>query len=55
MSLPGRAKFSLREMKDILQALEDKDGPAARAAAIRHTEQARLAAKDIYESDSEAR
>ena len=50
MSRPGRAKFSLRELKDILQALEDENPAAARAAAIRHTERARIAAKEVYDS-----
>lgn len=49
MSRPGRAKFSQRELKDILQAVEGKDAVAARAAAVRHTEQARIAAKEVYE------
>jgi DNA-binding GntR family transcriptional regulator len=50
MSRPGRAKFSLRELKDILQALEDHDAVAARAAAVKHTEMARRAAKEAYEN-----
>jgi DNA-binding GntR family transcriptional regulator len=52
MSQPGRAEYSLKEMKAILRAIEDKDPKAARAAAVAHTEQARLVAKKIFTSDA---
>jgi DNA-binding GntR family transcriptional regulator len=48
MSLPGRAMHSFEEMKAILDAVECGNGPAARAAAVRHVRQALLAAKAAY-------
>jgi DNA-binding GntR family transcriptional regulator len=50
MSQRGRARLSLREMKAIYQAIEAKDGEAARAAAIRHVEQAHASAKAAFEA-----
>lgn len=49
MSAPGRAKHSGQEMKAILQAIQKRDSDAARKAAVRHVEQASLAAQAIYE------
>ena len=48
MSLKGRTKFSAREMKAIAAAIKLKDPDRARRAAVRHVEQARLAAKSYY-------
>lgn len=48
MSLPGRAKFSLQEMKAIFEAIEAGDGDAARGAAIKHVENARRSANAAY-------
>jgi DNA-binding GntR family transcriptional regulator len=45
MSNPGRAKFSLAEMRKILQAIEQHDPVAARAAAEAHVIAAREAVR----------
>ncbi|MET0220042.1 MAG: GntR family transcriptional regulator, partial [Tardiphaga sp.] len=50
MSQRGRARLSLREMKAIYQAIEAKDGAMARAAAIRHVDQAHVAAKAAFDA-----
>jgi len=49
MSQPGRAKFSLQEMKAIFEAVEAGNGNAARSAAIRHVENAHRSANAAYE------
>jgi DNA-binding GntR family transcriptional regulator len=49
MSAPGRAKLSGQEMKAILQAIQKRDSDAARKAAVKHVEQASLAAKAAFE------
>jgi len=49
MSAAGRAKYSAREMKAILQAIQKRDADAARKAAVEHVEQASLAAQAIFE------
>ena len=49
MSLPGRPKVSLQEMKAILEAIEAGNGNAARSAAIKHVENAHRTAKAAYE------
>lgn len=51
MSRPGRARFSLVEMKAIQAAIERHDAEAARHAAIEHIHQAQHAAKSIYDSE----
>ncbi|MEP9369173.1 GntR family transcriptional regulator [Xanthobacter sp. VNH20] len=48
MSLPERARHSLREMEAIFLAIKDRDPDAARAAAIAHVAQAREAARNAY-------
>lgn len=52
MSGPGRAKFSLAEMRAIHAAIERRDAEAARRAAIEHTRQAQRAAKLIYDAET---
>jgi DNA-binding GntR family transcriptional regulator len=49
MSQPGRARISLQEMKAIFEAIEAGNATAARAAAIRHVENARRSAHAVYE------
>jgi GntR family transcriptional regulator, trigonelline degradation regulator len=49
MSRPGRARISLKEMKAIFEAIEARDGSAARSAAIRHVENAHRSANAAYE------
>lgn len=48
MSQSGRAKFSLREMSNIYDAIKSGDPEAARAAAREHVENACAAAKLVY-------
>ncbi|MFG1463712.1 GntR family transcriptional regulator [Xanthobacter sp. DSM 24535] len=48
MSLPERARHSLREMEAIYLAIKDRNPEAARAAAIAHVAQAREAARNAY-------
>jgi DNA-binding GntR family transcriptional regulator len=55
MSRAGRAKFSLREMRAIFQAIAKGDGKAARRAAEVHVKNASAAARDTFEADSLAR
>lgn len=50
MSQPGRAKFSLQEMKSIYDAIAAKNGAAARAAAVKHVENAHASANAAYEA-----
>lgn len=52
MSQPGRAKISLKEMKEIYNAIAAKNGSAARMAAIKHVENAHQSANAAYESFS---
>lgn len=52
MSQPGRAKFSLKEMSSICEAIERRDSDAARAAAIHHVERACAAAREAFERDA---
>ncbi|MDB5513004.1 MAG: GntR family transcriptional regulator [Enterovirga sp.] len=54
MSLPGRSRLSLQEMKAILDAIERRDAPAARAAAMLHVQQAHSFARASYEADQNA-
>lgn len=49
MSRPGRAKYSATEMRRILRAIEKKDAPGARAAAVEHVRAACAAAKAVFE------
>jgi DNA-binding GntR family transcriptional regulator len=49
MSMPGRAPHSLREMEDIVAALEKRDADAAAEACRRHIQKARAAAIPIIE------
>ncbi|MDB5606420.1 MAG: GntR family transcriptional regulator [Bradyrhizobium sp.] len=49
MSEPGRAKFSLQEMKAIYQAIAAKNSGAARSAAIKHVENAHVSANAAFE------
>jgi DNA-binding GntR family transcriptional regulator len=53
MSLPGRGKQSHAEMKAILEAVEKADPEAARAAAVRHVEEAHRAARLAFEAAPE--
>lgn len=48
MSREGRAKFSLREMTNILEAIRSGDPEDARRAASEHVEKACAAAKLVY-------
>ena len=48
MSRAGRAKFSLREMRAIYEAVGKGDGKAARKAAVVHVENASAAARFIF-------
>jgi DNA-binding GntR family transcriptional regulator len=54
MSPAGRAKFSLREMRAIFQAIVKGDGKAARKAAECHVRNAALAARATFEADAAA-
>ncbi|MEH2473370.1 DNA-binding GntR family transcriptional regulator [Nitrobacteraceae bacterium AZCC 2161] len=49
MSQPGRAKVSLQEMKAIFDAIAIRNAAAARAAAVKHVENARLSANAAFE------
>jgi DNA-binding GntR family transcriptional regulator len=49
MSQPGRAKFSLQEMRAIYQAIAARDGDTARRAAIKHVEMAHKSANAAFE------
>ncbi|MDG4890085.1 MULTISPECIES: GntR family transcriptional regulator [unclassified Mesorhizobium] len=51
MSMPGRAKVSLKEMKSILDSIEARDSEAARRAAIHHVEQAYASAHEAYKRE----
>lgn len=51
MSMPGRAAVSLKEMTDILDAIEARDVGGARRAAIYHVEQAFASAGAAYKKD----
>jgi DNA-binding GntR family transcriptional regulator len=55
MSRAGRAKFSLREMRAMFQAIAKGDGKAARKAAALHVRNAAAAARDTFEANSAAR
>jgi DNA-binding GntR family transcriptional regulator len=50
MSRPGRVKVSLQEMKAIFDAIAAKNGNAARAAAVKHVENAHASANAAYEA-----
>jgi GntR family transcriptional regulator, trigonelline degradation regulator len=52
MSNVGRAKFSLREMRTIFEAIVKGDSRAARKAAERHVRNASLAARAAFEVDA---
>jgi DNA-binding GntR family transcriptional regulator len=52
MSRPGRAKYSAKEMRRILEAIQRKDASAARAAAVDHVRAACAAAALIFEPQS---
>ena len=54
MSRAGRAKFSLREMRAIFQAIAKGDGKAARKAAELHVRNAAAAARDTFEASNTA-
>lgn len=51
MSMPGRATVSLKEMNAILDAIQSRDGEAARRAAVDHVEQAYASAKNAYKRE----
>lgn len=51
MSMPGRAKVSLKEMSAILEALQSRDSDAARRAAVDHVEKAYASAKKAYKRE----
>ncbi len=55
MSRAGRAKFSLREMRAILEAIASGDGKAARKAAELHVHNAAEAVRAIVEADTAPR
>jgi DNA-binding GntR family transcriptional regulator len=48
MSHPARPKVSVQEMKAIFDAIAAKDGKAARAAAVKHVENARSSASAAH-------
>jgi DNA-binding GntR family transcriptional regulator len=50
MSTAGRAKFSAREMKKILLAIQAGDARAARKAAVEHVENACAAAHSTFDA-----
>jgi DNA-binding GntR family transcriptional regulator len=54
MSLPGRAKLSLKEMSAILDAIERKDSEAARQAAVHHVKQAHISAHESYKLNEQS-
>jgi DNA-binding GntR family transcriptional regulator len=49
MSRPGRDKYSAAEMRRILKAIEKKDAPGARTAAVEHVRAACAAAEGVFE------
>ncbi|MGU3495456.1 GntR family transcriptional regulator [Xanthobacteraceae bacterium A53D] len=53
MSLPGRAKFSFKELTALCEAIERGTPDDARAAAIHHVEQACAAAREAYERETD--
>ena len=55
MSQAGRAKFSLREMRAIYDAISRHDSKAARKAAEVHVKNASAAARVVFDADSTAR
>ncbi len=55
MSRTGRAKFSLREMRAMAQAIAKGDSNAARRAAELHVRNASAAARDTFEAQSAMR
>jgi DNA-binding GntR family transcriptional regulator len=54
MSQAGRAKFSLREMRAIFQAIVDGDSRAARKAAELHVRNASVVLRAMFEADAGA-
>ena len=54
MSVPGRARMSLREMTAILDAIAAADPEAARNAAMFHVREAQGFAKLAYDKEAEA-
>lgn len=50
MSMSGRAKVSLKEMTNILEAIESRDSDSAREAAMYHVEQAYASAGKTYKA-----
>jgi DNA-binding GntR family transcriptional regulator len=55
MSRAGRAKFSLREMRAIFQAIVKGDGKGARKAAAAHVKNASAAAKATFAANAAVR
>lgn len=49
MSRPGRGLQSAREMRAMYEAIERRDGQAARSAAVDHVNRARDAAREIFD------
>ncbi|MEP9379980.1 GntR family transcriptional regulator [Aquabacter sp. CN5-332] len=54
LQVPGRAKESIRELNDLMEALLAGDAAAARAAAVRHVAMAAEAAIDILRREHPA-
>jgi DNA-binding GntR family transcriptional regulator len=55
MSRPGRAKYSLREMRAMFQAIAKGDSRAARKAAIEHVKNASASARLAFETNAASR
>ncbi|MEI9926332.1 MAG: FCD domain-containing protein [Bradyrhizobium sp.] len=54
MSQAGRARFSLREMRAIFQAIVDGDSRAARKAAELHVRNASAVLREMFEIEAGA-
>jgi DNA-binding GntR family transcriptional regulator len=55
MSRPGRSKHSLREMTQILDAVEQRDPAMAREASLQHIHRAAAAAREAFDQVSRKR
>jgi len=54
MSLPGRARYSAREMRRMYLAISKRDPQAARAAAVDHVRAACAAAREVFDTKKTA-
>lgn len=54
MTKPGRAAVSYQEMKDIFGAILAREPEQARSAATRHVQNAKEAARSVFDANSMA-